>query len=463
MMIKDLDNVISEILEQETKKLIKEQVEEVNHLVNSVKNFQSLSGLADKINEIEDAGTDGTMIYISIKDLKPEELVHCCGGKSLGEAQKNLMQGLHHDLEDNGFGSDFDVDIDTAGDENSLHLTIRITPNKDKSLTDMKEQTKDTNPTAKDKKDVILGGKEMEEQWEEAAADVLEPAIKDAATQFISGKIQDKLNDSDEEVDESDDKWMQKAVNPKHKGFCTPMTKPTCTKKRKALAKTFKKMAKNESTNKKIITLSETEMKDLIAKILKEAIVAPSGGVLPGGVPGLDITKQVHHLDGEENDAALKAIEAKIKKYLSFEGNDNPEFPNQIGQGDEKKARVNSEEQDEVVADNRGRGPQDLDYDNSDPNTGEPPKEFKERLKMSLIGDPKMGNSQDAAGVIKTKTGEKILKNMERRKKNYQKEPIYPKENVPMKTTAKTEEELRPVNEEIKRMKQMLLYNEKTQ
>lgn len=40
--------------------------------------------------------------------------------------------------------------------------------------------------------------------------------------------------------------WIQKAVNPKHRGFCTPMTKATCTPKRKALARTFKKMAKNE-------------------------------------------------------------------------------------------------------------------------------------------------------------------------------------------------------------------------
>jgi len=41
-----------------------------------------------------------------------------------------------------------------------------------------------------------------------------------------------------------DDKWMQKAVNPAHKGYCTPMSKPTCTPKRKALARTFKAIAK---------------------------------------------------------------------------------------------------------------------------------------------------------------------------------------------------------------------------
>jgi len=42
----------------------------------------------------------------------------------------------------------------------------------------------------------------------------------------------------------SDKNWIQKAVNPKHKGFCTPMTKKTCTPRRKALARTFKKMGR---------------------------------------------------------------------------------------------------------------------------------------------------------------------------------------------------------------------------
>jgi hypothetical protein len=39
-------------------------------------------------------------------------------------------------------------------------------------------------------------------------------------------------------LEESD--WIQGAINPKHKGYCTPMTKPTCTPRRKALAKRFK-------------------------------------------------------------------------------------------------------------------------------------------------------------------------------------------------------------------------------
>lgn len=44
-----------------------------------------------------------------------------------------------------------------------------------------------------------------------------------------------------EAINERKEKWIQKAVNPKHKGYCTPMTKKTCTPRRKALAKRFKK------------------------------------------------------------------------------------------------------------------------------------------------------------------------------------------------------------------------------
>lgn len=35
--------------------------------------------------------------------------------------------------------------------------------------------------------------------------------------------------------------WIQGAVNPKHKGYCTPMTKSTCTGRRRAFAMTMKK------------------------------------------------------------------------------------------------------------------------------------------------------------------------------------------------------------------------------
>lgn len=46
-----------------------------------------------------------------------------------------------------------------------------------------------------------------------------------------------------------DKNWIQGAVNPKHKGYCTPMSKPTCTPRRKALAKRFKAMGKARKKN----------------------------------------------------------------------------------------------------------------------------------------------------------------------------------------------------------------------
>jgi len=34
--------------------------------------------------------------------------------------------------------------------------------------------------------------------------------------------------------------WIQGAIHKDHEGFCTPMTKKTCTPRRKALARRFK-------------------------------------------------------------------------------------------------------------------------------------------------------------------------------------------------------------------------------
>jgi hypothetical protein len=46
-------------------------------------------------------------------------------------------------------------------------------------------------------------------------------------------------------------KWIQKAVDPEHEGYCTPITKKTCTPRRKALALRFKKGDIHKSNIKK--------------------------------------------------------------------------------------------------------------------------------------------------------------------------------------------------------------------
>jgi len=64
-----------------------------------------------------------------------------------------------------------------------------------------------------------------------------------------SGCLKEVEENTEVEEEGKDKKWIQKAVNPKHKGFCTPMTKSTCTPARKALAKRFKKGIDEDETS----------------------------------------------------------------------------------------------------------------------------------------------------------------------------------------------------------------------
>jgi len=198
----------------------------------------------------------------------------------------------------------------------------------------------------------------------------------------------------------------------------------------------------NESKGK--IRLSESQLVDLIKKMVNEA------------VPGLETYQKAHKESGSENDEALSDVEKKIKEYLNFDGNDNPEFPHQVG--GEVKARRADEDESEEVADHRGGGLEDLIYD------VDPSKEAQERHAMALKGDSKMGNSHDAANVIPSKLGEKIIKKVKRKDKQEENMPMYNKDAQPTKAVNESEETSKKViSEEIQRMKQMASYNKKTQ
>ena len=87
----------------------------------------------------------------------------------------------------------------------------------------------------------VASGKRRLERYRKKAEDVMSgkptwPKRKPAQPLAKGGRIGLKKG--------SNKNWIQKAVNPKHKGFCTPMTKKTCTPRRKALARTFKKMGR---------------------------------------------------------------------------------------------------------------------------------------------------------------------------------------------------------------------------
>jgi hypothetical protein len=206
----------------------------------------------------------------------------------------------------------------------------------------------------------------------------------------------------------------------------------------------------NES-KKTTLRLTESELVSLISKMVNEA------------VPGLEITKKAQKTSGDESKSHMSDVEKKLKDVSSFDGNDNPEFPKPIGKGDTVAQRTTDEE-NETISDYRGGGLEDLSYDY------EPSDRFKERLKKALEGDSTMGNSQDAANVVKSDTGKKIGVKVKRKAEKIAKEP-----NISWGHSWKEPEQVNVVKEsekptmssvleeEIKRMKKILGYDEKTQ
>jgi hypothetical protein len=182
-----------------------------------------------------------------------------------------------------------------------------------------------------------------------------------------------------------------------------------CEGCKKSICECDKTMYESKIVKKKKIVLKESDLIKLIETIINEDV--------PNIKPK---NKKINKASTDETDK-------KIKNYLKFDGNTNPTFPKSNTSNKIKKVN-NTKEEDEIVSDNRGRGTQDLNYDN------EPRKEFKERLKKSLTGDSTMGNSQDALNVVKTDTGKNMLKNSEKRQKNKKDETLYKKEKVPVKS-----------------------------
>jgi len=198
----------------------------------------------------------------------------------------------------------------------------------------------------------------------------------------------------------------------------------------------------NES-KKKVLRLTESELTKLIVKMVNES------------VPGLKAYDIAHKGSGKENKSNLSDVDQKIKKSMSIPGNDNPEFPKQIGKG-EKVARQNTKEEDQEVAKNFA-GLQNLEYDN------EPSEQFKKRLKMAIEGDKLMGNSsKDVANVVPGNAVEVLEKQIEDRKKDKEERVLYKKEAVPTLSESKVGFST-VLNEEVERMKKMSSYNKKTQ
>jgi hypothetical protein len=221
--------------------------------------------------------------------------------------------------------------------------------------------------------------------------------------------------------------------------------------------------SKMYESKKKTVRLTESELTKLIAKMVSESI------------PGLDAAKKSHNESGKENQEYLASVDKKMKDYLSFDGNDNPEFPKAIGKG-EKVARKNTPEQEEEIAKNYA-GLENLEYDI------EPSEQFKKRLKMAIEGDTLMGNGKvtepasikPSNGAEKGKeakekegnhiqtpeTAKKIEKQVKDREEDKKNRVLYSKEKVPVSESKVNFSSV--LDNEIKKMKNISEYNKKTQ
>ena len=123
-------------------------------------------------------------------------------------------------------------------------------------------------------------------------------------------------------------------------------------------------------------------------------------------VPGISITKKTLKNAKSQNNKYLKSVDKKIKDYLNFKGNSNPEFPHQNNSKTDYKSPMyrNSQEDTEFIDDFRGMGLQDANG-----------ADTLDRIDDYLNGSTRTGNSQDAANVIPSTLGKKMLKTIKRK------------------------------------------------
>jgi hypothetical protein len=225
--------------------------------------------------------------------------------------------------------------------------------------------------------------------------------------------------------------------------------------------------------NKKSIKLSESEMIDLIEKIV---IQEQKSNIKSGTAKGLEKYKQIHTKDGKENRDSLKATAKKMKEYLKSgskgEYKENPNFFPK-GNGElakmSKKGYTMSDDGKEFVDDFISPGmedlvPDEIQYDN-------------EWVSDNIKGSSKTGNNPEWGNAVKTDLGDKISKKLTDKKFRKAKEQAYRKSKQPVtdgtgdnsgnginiKLESIDPKTSQKINEEFNRIKSLMGYNQKTQ
>lgn len=229
-----------------------------------------------------------------------------------------------------------------------------------------------------------------------------------------------------------------------------------------------------EST-KNVVTLSESEMIELIQRLVMEQKEAK----------GLKDTEKTLKDSKNVNDEAMKEVNKKMKDYVKAGSNEgyeeNPEgFPKGNGEmGEDLSMKYHASDAVEEYIDQiaRSGGMETLEYDAIKPD--------KEWIEMNILGDSKTGNSPEYANAVKTDANEKVHDRGEKNwlatiKKQSYKKAVQPVEEFSGKkksdTAAMSPDEVmsalsegtedksqKKINEDIDRMKSLLGHDYKTQ
>ena len=230
-----------------------------------------------------------------------------------------------------------------------------------------------------------------------------------------------------------------------------------------------------KESKKNVVTLSESEMIELIQRLVMEQKEAK----------GMKDTKKVLKGSKKVNDEAMKDVNKKMKDYVKVGSNegyeeDPKDFPKGNGEmGEEDKMMYHASDAVEEYIDQiaRSGGMENLDYDAIKPD--------EEWIEMNIMGDSKTGNSQEYANAVKTDANEKVN---DRRKKNWlaklkkdsynkavqpvedvagrkksDKAAMSPDEVMSALSEGTEDKSQKKINEDIDRMKSLLGHNFKTQ
>ena len=242
-------------------------------------------------------------------------------------------------------------------------------------------------------------------------------------------------------------------------------------------AKNIKGFKGADHKKKKSVKLTESEMIDLIEKIIKEEEEKVKSNIKVGTTKGLEKYKQVHDKDGKENSDYLKDVAQKMKDYLKDgskgEYETNPKiFPKGNGEIEKmkKKAYVPSGAVEEYVDNLTAAALENIDYDDIKPN--------EEWVSANIEGSSKTGNNPEWANTGESDVNKKrnkirkdnMLAKIKRKAYNKSPQPVVNDtagedegDKIMTKLESIDEKQKQKINEEFGRMKTLMGYTQKTQ